>query len=1361
MKKVLETKKRLKTREDREEGRKRHCKEPEAQAEQQSINSLNTMSIDTNVSIKCSAKVPREFFLGLPKTLQVMGPEQIEAMYRQKCELLLRLRRERALMAGEGSSEGSSAKTSDSVKLQYTVDKLNDTNYMVWKFKMKLLLMKEDCYDVIEKETITEADKAKDLKALQVIGLSVSDNQLVHIQAAKGGQEAWMILKEYHQKTMLSCRVRIIKQILKSTLPIGGSMTAHLNGIFEKLNLLSEMNAGFEDDVAISIILASLNSEYDGIVTALEAWPEDRLKLQAVKMKLIEEYEKIKDKGEASTSAMMNKERNKVCYFCEGAHFKRDCAKYKAWLQKKEANKESAKMSRMEQWYMSSFVIDSGATRHMCKNKDFFSNLQEVKISINVANGATIYAKGIGCVNLKIYDTENKEFFWASLTDVLYVPEIEENLLSVRRLAEKVSSVQFNKDSCTIKDRKGTRHIGTWRGGLYYLNTNEGSYKASEEKCVHEWHRVLAHRNYEDIKRNKDLQLKDCECEDLCEGCIIGKMSRKPFIAKGNKYEAPFDCVVSDICGPLQEESYGRKKYFATFIDVFSDYTEVVLLSHKNDVIKHVKNYVERVKTQFGKVIKVFRTDRGGEYLNKDLQEYLKSKGIQFQCTVGYSPQQNGVAERKNRTLMEATRTVIEDSGLSMKYWAEAISTVNFVNNRLVTEKRKESPFEIIFKRKSDLNELHRFGSDVYVKVPDEKRRKLDPKALKLKFLGYDENSKGYRVGDTNGRVRISRDVIFTDKTSKEDERALARPNPAIVVEVDNSKDNEEEDEEFHDCEDNLEEQNHQEEHQVEAVEDVQPLRRSNRGNFGIPPAKYGYLCSGEINEPKGFKEAIASPQSKEWLHAMDEEVKSIKECKVWDLVDLPKDRKAIGCKWVFKVKKDENGNVSRYKARLVAKGFSQKYGVDYDEVFAPVVRSTTFRTLLSIAGNRNYRVKHYDVKTAFLNGNIEEEIFMKQPEGYEEGDKVCFLRKGLYGLKQAARQWNKEIDKVLKKSGYSQSAHDPCLYCIDRDNSTNYILIHVDDILMASDCEELMNKAFKDLNEEFELKDLGDIKVFLSIEVERNVKGYAISQSRYIDEVVKDTGLEDAKGSKLPLDQGYEKFPEENVLDDNKEYQRIIGMLLYISTNTRPDIAASVSILSQRIKAPRKADLNEVKRVIRYLKATKDLKLQLNDNSCANKELQAYADANWAESRSDRKSNTGFICQLNGGTVSWACRRQSCVSLSSTEAEYVALSETAQEIVWLNNLIGDLGVKTDGAIRIFDDNQSCIKMSEGSKFSNRTKHIDTKYHFIKDLKDKEKIKVEYVCTEDNIADIMTKALSGERIKHLLRKGHIFFEEEC
>jgi transposase InsO family protein len=465
----------------------------------------------------------------------------------------------------------------------------------------------------------------------------------------------------------------------------------------------------------------------------------------------------------------------------------------------------------------------------------------------------------------------------------------------------------------------------------------------------------------------------------------MGKMQRKSFPKKSlNPAKEMLDVIVTDVCGKMPKSSIAGKNYFVTFIDEFTRYSYVYFLKEKSEVPEVLIQFIEMIKTKFGKKPKVIRSDRGGEYVNNKVQTYLKQQGIQIQYTVAYSPQQNGISERRNRTLMEAARTMIFAAKFDNCYWAEAVACANYVQNRMITSSTNKTPYEAWFGEKSFTNDFHEFGNDVYAWIPDERRKKLDKKARKLKFIGYDESSKGYRLTNVDTKeVIIARDVKFLTNDSVINEKestdaATDSIDEAIEYITDTLEcngDNEEElpvvyEREYHndimDHDDSITSEYHDTESsyyetdmsypEIEQTNDDdyidrtiipnpnEALRRSNRQNSGKNTRYDDYACNKVMNsqmdkDPTSYKEAMSRSDKKLWHKAMDEEMKSIHKNKTWELVDLPKDRKAIGSKWVYKVKRDVKGNIIRHKARLVAQGYNQKYGSDYDEVFAPVVR--------------------------------------------------------------------------------------------------------------------------------------------------------------------------------------------------------------------------------------------------------------------------------------------------------------------------------------------------------------------------------------------------------------------------------------
>jgi hypothetical protein len=376
------------------------------------------------------------------------------------------------------------------------------------------------------------------------------------------------------------------------------------------------------------------------------------------------------------------------------------------------------------------------------------------------------------------------------------------------------------------------------------------------------------------------------------------------------------------------------------------------------------------------------------------------------------------------------------------------------------------------------------------------------------------------------------------------------------------------------------------------------PPRRTSRISAGIKPRKlidYECYMIQHQPEPRSIKQVYKSSEKDQWIQAMSKEIQSLRNNKTWRLVDKPSGKNIVGSRWVFKRKLDSRGNVIEYKARLVAQGYSQKYGADYFEVFAPVVRSSTFRMLLAVAGDKGMIVRQFDVKSAFLNGILDEEIYMQQPPGFEEDrTKVCRLIKSIYGLKQAARVWNEAVSAVLLKLNFRKSEHDKCLYIMKKKEFEMYLIIHVDDMLIACTSLEPIQEVENKINKHLEVKDLGNVKTFLSIEVIRDSGGnFHVHQSSYIDKIIAAGGQENSKISKTPMDEGYYKIKCEEYLPNNEFYRQLIGMLLYVCTNTRPDIAASVCILSQKVEKPTTLDMNQVIRIIRYLKGTKDYKIK------------------------------------------------------------------------------------------------------------------------------------------------------------------------
>jgi len=519
----------------------------------------------------------------------------------------------------------------------------------------------------------------------------------------------------------------------------------------------------------------------------------------------------------------------------------------------------------------------------------------------------------------------------------------------------------------------------------------------------------------------------------------------------------------------MNAKSIGGAEYFLTFIDDKTRYVWVYPLKHKSQVFDRFREWKALVENASGQKLKVLRTDNGGEYTSIKFEEFLKSEGVRHECTIPKTPEQNGVAERLNRTLVETVRSMLIDSKLPHKFWAEALSTATYLRNRSPTKAiGRMTPHEAWTKEKPQVEHLCVFGCDTYAHVPKDERQKLDSKMRKCVLLGYGQETKGYWLYDPNkGRVFYSRDVKFNE--SEKEKETETNNDPVYQVELDFS--------------DNSESTTNSEDCPTEQPNNESVLRRSERERR--PPDFYGSrvnVTSQNPKEPKSIEEATDCPERSQWEKAMEAEMRSLKENNVWDLVELPKGKKAIGSKWVYKVKTGADGLMERYKARLVAQGFSQKYGDDYDETFCPVVRLESLRALIALAVHYKLRLHQVDVTTAFLNGELEEEVYMKQPKGFvTEGQEhlVCKLKKSIYGLKQSPRCWNTTLDSHLKDMGFTQSVSDPCMYT-DAGGDLFFIGVYVDDIILAG-CSDKRIKEVKDaLAHKFDIKDMGKLHYFL-----------------------------------------------------------------------------------------------------------------------------------------------------------------------------------------------------------------------------------------------------------------------------------------
>lgn len=703
-------------------------------------------------------------------------------------------------------------------------------------------------------------------------------------------------------------------------------------------------------------------------------------------------------------------------------------------------------------------------------------------------------------------------------------------------------------------------------------------------------------------------------------------------------------------------------------------------------------------------------------------------------------------------------RCMLLESGLPKRMWPHAVQTASHIRNRCYSPRTGKTPYEMLTGNKPNVGNLHTFGTVCYAYV--QNKTKLDARSERGIFLGYDKSSPAFLVYfKAKDEIRKVRMCKFTEKFDGENENdgyvdIEIDPLPSRVCENEVKQDIVKIDEDV---------KAHGEQNDSEGGGRY-PRRERNRpkylDDYDTSSAKCSIdYCYRVENIPKNYQEAIVSSESGEWQKAMKEEITALQENDTFEYTTLPDGKNLIGGKWVYAVKLGPSGE-EKFKARYVAKGYSQIQGVDYSETFSPTARFTSIRMLMQIAVQDDLLVHQMDVKSAYLNAPIDCDLYVEQPEGFqvknEQGEKlVCKLKKSLYGLKQSGRNWNNVLQDYLVQEGFDQSQSDSCVFTRFSEKSKVIIITWVDDMIIAASDDQVLCEMKDSLCKRFKMKDIGKLKWFLGMKFNCEGGHVEINQRNYIEKVLTRFEMDDCKPKKTPCDPGVNgiKDGDSEELVDSKLYREIVGSLIYIMTGTRPDLCYSVTKLSQNMSKPTKADLNMARHTLKYIKGTADLSLKFR-KSHSELKLVGFCDSDWGGSE-DRRSISGYAFMLdeNGPLISWKSKKQPTVALSTCEAEYIALAAAAQEGKFLRQLFSEMSGITEvlGTVTLHVDNQSAIALAKNPVYHQRSKHIDIKYHFVRCLVRDEIVKITYVPTECNIADVFTKPVCRAKLEKLLK----------
>ncbi|GAU24969.1 hypothetical protein TSUD_312040 [Trifolium subterraneum] len=1301
-----------------------------------------------------------------------------------------------------------------------------DGYYEHWAMLMENLLRSKEFWSLIETGVtvappqataeqlrIANESKLKDLKVKNYLFQSIDRTIIETILVRETAKDIWDAMQRKYQGSSRVKRAQL--QALRRDFEVlamrdGESVDEYFGRVLTIANRMTVHGERLEAVTIVEKILRSMHPRFNHVVCSIEVScdvttlsveelqstllvHEQRLKVQQDSVE--EQALKISSAGRGygrgrgrSTSRgrgrgrQINKETIE-CFKCHKlGHYRSECpdwgenANYAEFNDEEEtllmAKTEHDGVIKEETWY-----LDSGCSNHMIGNKDWLFDFDaSFRDSVRLGNDAKMSVMGRGSVKLFILGKVHV------ISNVYYLPGLNTNLLSVGQLQQKNVTIIFKNDVCkAYHDEKGLIFSTPMSTNRMYIITAPVlvpmCLQTSIEDNTQLWHLRYGHLS---IKGLKLLSKKDMvkglpalqDMDEKCIDCLNGKQQREA-IPKQAKWRATtkLQLIHSDICGPINPSSNGGKRYFLTFTDDFSRKTWVYVLKEKSEAFEIFKIFKAMVELESGCMIQALRTDRGGEFTSSVFNEFCNSKGIKRQLTTAYTPQQNGVSERKNRTLLNMIRSMLVCKNVPKIFWPEALKWATYILNRSPTISVKNmTPEEAWSGTKPSVTHFRVFGCLAYAHVPDNHRKKLDNKSVKCVHLGISDESKAYKLyNPIEKKIVISRDVVFDEskgwdwdnKDKQNDNRTsheLLEDNNTEedISGTDNENVSENENEGTGITNDSGTEEQVVENTSSDDDYDLGPRIRktpSHLRDFVIgreaeeEQELHSLAVYNMCGDPNNYEEAS---KSQKWKEAMDVEIKAIQANHTWELTELPKNTKAIGVKWVYKTKYNEMGQVDKYKARLVVKGYSQKYGIDYNEVFAPVARWETIRTVLALAASKGWCVYQLDVKSAFLHGDLDEDIYVEQPLGYHQGDnnKVYKLKKALYGLKQAPRAWYSKIETYFLCEGFQKCPVEHTLFVKRIGNDILIISIYVDDLIVTGNNQNLITDFKMSMKKKFAMSDLGKMKFFLGVEVNQTEEGIFIHQMKYANEILSKFGMQECNSVCSPIVTGCKLVKNENgKACDAKSYKQMVGSLMYLLA-TRPDLAFAVCLVARFMERPTEMHTAAIKRIMRYVKGTVGLGIMYKRTD-DNLQLHGWSDSDYAGDLDDRKSTSGYVFMLGSGAISWSSRKQPIVTLSTTEAEFVAAASCACQSLWLRNMLNHLSISQKGTTLIHCDNSSSIKLSKNPILRGRCKHIDVRFHFLRDLTKDGVIELVHCKSQEQLADVMTKPLKVDTFNKL------------
>ncbi|KAE8703180.1 BTB/POZ domain-containing protein [Hibiscus syriacus] len=1087
---------------------------------------------------------------------------------------------------------------------KFDIEKFNGRNFSLWKLKMKAILRKDGCLLAISERPVDFTDDNKwiemDGNAMANFHLALAYEVLSSIEEKKTAKEIWDHLTKLYEATSLHNKIFLKRKLYTLRMSESTSVKEHLNTLNTLFSQLTSLSCKIGEQERAELLLQSLLDSYDQLIINLTNSNVTSLVFDGVAAAVLQEENRHKNKEDRQKN-LQQAEALTTMTTMRGRSTERG---------QRSSHKHCRSKSRSK------------------KNLKCY-NYGKKGGSVYSCNDHALEIVGVRTIKLKMYDGTIKV-----IRDVRHVEGLKKNLLSYGLLDNNASKIETRKGIMKVfrgalvvlKGEKIAANLYMLKGET--LLEAEASVASCSSDSAMLWHKKLGHMSEQGMKVLVEQKLLPGLTKvslTLCEHCITSKQHQLKFNTSKSRGKNVLELVHSDVWqAPIT--SLGGAKYFVSFIDDYSRRCWVYPIKKKSCVFSTFKNFKAK-------------------------------EDIKRQFTVANTPQQNGVAERMNRTLLERTRAMLRDAGLEKSFWAEAVNTTCYLVNRAPsTTIELKTPMEMWTRKPADYSNLHVFGNP------------------------------------TARKVIISRDVIFVeDKLQRKEDDDSAEKSETTHIHVEN----EVEQGDSYEAEPAHDEQEPESSEAPTTRQSDRVRRHPNWHSDYVIEGNITYCLLTEDGEPSTYQETINSSDASLWMMAMQEEIEAHHKNNTWDLVPLPQGRKPIGNKWVFKIKRNGDDQVERYRARLVVKGYAQKE-------------------------------EQLDVKTAFLHGNLEEEIYMLQPEGFEEKEKknlVYRLNKSLYGLKQVRGVGIRDLI--------------PSLCALDTTDLMQTLV--------------LISRELKaQLAMEFEMKDLGSANKILGMQIHRDRSNRKIwlSQKNYLKKILSRFSMQDCKpiSTPLPINFKLSSSMTPSSEDERMEMSRVpyasaVRSLMFDMICTRPDIAQAVGVVSRYMANPGKEHWNTLKRILRYIKGTSNVALCYGGSNLL---INGYVDSDYARDLDKSKSTTGYVFKITGGAVSWVLKLQSIVATSTTEAEYVAATQASKEVIWLKILLEELGHNQE-YVSLFCDSQSALHLARNLTFHSRTKHIRVQYHFIREKVEEGTVDMQKIHTKDNIADFMMKAINADK----------------